>query len=184
MSEGRSRICAVASVEKGWGIWGGGVLIVALLLIFFERHLVGIDGFFGLTTGYSGAATVHVGANHLLGWVHLHHLLQGKLHGGVGGEAGFEGAVVDVHGVHLLAEPCVEPHGADALDVTGTGAVGEAVEDLQDLLVVSEGGEGMGGGGLRRGGVEHGVAGWGGLSGLRRARHLGEEPGWKCQLCG
>ena len=120
------------------------VWVASVLLVFFAGHLVGVDGFFGFAARDAGASAVHVGADHGVRGIALHHLLEGELHGRVGGEACVEGTVVDLRGVQLLVEPGLEAHGADALEIAGGGAVGEAVEDLQNPFVTSEWSSGAG----------------------------------------
>ena len=79
--------------------------------------------------------TARRGSNHAVGWVILHELRQGEPHSGVGLESGFERAVLDRLRVELLLKPGVQAHGAHSLEVAGAGAVGEPVEDVEDLLV-------------------------------------------------
>ena len=128
--------------ELGEGVWLWlGFFGIGLLLLFFLDVLllaVVVDGVAALAAG-DARLVLECGANLLVGGVELHQLVEGKLHRGIGGEAGVEGAVVDGVGAELLLEPGAEADGAQPRQVAGARAVGEAVEDEQKAFVAGNG---------------------------------------------
>jgi hypothetical protein len=102
------------------------------LVLAFERQGVGGVHRHG---GISASAFADGASFYVLGEIAREIILVLLDEGVCGGEELVRSLVVDPLGVELLVDPAVEAESTDGLDVAGTGAKGEAVQRLGDLLI-------------------------------------------------